>query len=77
MKSVAMVVMLAAAPAFAQEGGHTDFATIKNLIAQAAGALTARGPGSAALSLAQPRLSDEIAQVLRAPRENRLKVAPR
>ncbi|HEY2745254.1 MAG TPA: hypothetical protein VGL86_11545 [Polyangia bacterium] len=69
--------MFAATPAFAQEGARTDLATIKKLVSQAANALSARGPGAAMLSLAQPNLSDEIVQALHTPRENRLKVAPR
>ncbi len=77
LKSVAMVVMLAATPAFAEEGAHIDFAIVKKLVAEATDALATRGPGAAALALARPNLSDEIAQIIHAPRENRLKVAPR
>ena len=78
LKSVAMLVMLAATPALAQEGARgTDFATFKKLVVQVSDALATRPADTLALSLAQPNLSDEIAQALRAPHENRLKVAPR
>jgi hypothetical protein len=76
LKSAALLVMLVAAPAFAEEG-RTDLATLKQLVAQTSAAIGKRTPSQAALLVAQPSLSDEIAQALRAPRENRLKVAPR
>ena len=76
LKSAALLVMLVAAPAFAEEA-RTDLATVKQLVAQATSAVTKRSPAETALLLARPSLSDEIAQALRAPRENRLKVATR
>ncbi|HXU73803.1 MAG TPA: hypothetical protein VN947_31000 [Polyangia bacterium] len=79
LKSAALLVMLVATPALAQQGAtaRTDFATLKKLFVQAESALTTRSPNDVALGLAQVNLSDEIAQALRAPRENRLKVSPR
>ena len=79
LKSAALLVMLVATPALAQEGStaRTDFATLKKLFVQAESAVTTRQPSDVALGLAQVNLSDEIAQALHAPRENRLKVSPR
>jgi len=77
LKSAALLVMFVAAPAVAQEGARTDFATVKKLVLETAAAVGQRTPTEAALALAQVNLSDEIAHALHAPRENRLKVAPR
>ena len=77
LKSAAIFVMLAATPALAQEGTHTDLATVKKLIAQVGSAVVRHTPAESALALAQVSLSDEIAQAVRTPHENRLKVAPR
>jgi hypothetical protein len=77
LKSAALMVMLvAAAPGFAQEGARTDVATVKKLVVQAA-ALLKREPADLAMGLAQVNLSGEIEQALRAPSAARLKVAPR
>ena len=78
LKSAAFMVMLvAAAPGFAQEGGaRTDVATVKKLLVQAAGLLK-REPADLAMGLAQVNLSGEIEQALRTPAAARLKVAPR
>jgi hypothetical protein len=77
LKSAALLVMLVAAPAFAQEGARTDFATVKKLAEEAVAAVRAHTPAETALSLAQVNLSDEIAHALRTPHGERLKVAPR
>ena len=78
LKSVAILLSLsAAAPAFAQEGARTDFATVKKLVAQAAAALTRREPADLALSIAQVNVSDEVAAALKTRRTPDLKVAPR
>ncbi|HEX6839740.1 MAG TPA: hypothetical protein VF334_24355 [Polyangia bacterium] len=77
LKSAALMVMLvAAAPAFAQEGARTDVATVKKLVVQAA-ALVKREPADLALALAQVNLSGEIEQALHARPAPALKVAPR
>ena len=77
LKPVAFLVMLvSAAPAFAQEGGRTDVATVKKLVAQAAGLLK-REPADLALAVAQVDLAGEIGRALQAPPAARLKVAPR
>ena len=77
LKSAAFMVMLvAAAPGFAQEGARTDVATVKKLLVQAAGLLK-REPADLAMGLAQVNLSGEIEQALRTPSAARLKVAPR
>ena len=78
LKPAAFLVMLvAAAPGFAQEGPRTaDVATVKKLVAQAA-ALFKREPADLAMGLAEVNLSDEIERALHAPSGSRLKVAPR
>jgi hypothetical protein len=77
-KSVAIMLSLsAAAPAFAQEGARTDFATVKKLVAQAAAALTRRDPADLALSVAQVNVTDQVAQALKARPAPGLKVSPR
>ena len=78
LKSAALMVMLvAAAPAFAQEGARTDVATVKKLVAQAAASLTKREPADLALALVQVNLYGEIEQALHARPAPALKVAPR
>jgi len=77
LKSAALMVMLvAAAPGFAQEDARTDVATVKKLVIQAA-ALLKREPADLAMGLAQVNLSGEIEQALRTPSAAHLKVAPR
>lgn len=77
LKPAALMVMLvAAAPAFAQEGARTDVATVKKLVAQAA-TLFKREPADLALAVAQVNLSSEIEQALHARPAPALKVAPR
>ena len=76
LKSAAFMVMLvAAAPGFAQEGARTDVATVKKLVVQAA-ALLKRAPVDLAMAVAQVNLSGEIEQALHTPPAARLKVAP-
>ena len=78
LKSVAlMVTLVAAAPAFAQEGARTDVATVKKLVAQAAATLCQRQPADLALAIAQVNLSGEIEHALHARPAPALKVAPR
>ena len=80
LKSAAALVMLVAAPAFAQEGGaRIDFAALKAL-ATAAAKLVDRQPGAVTLSVAQVNICDDFAQAVRTERvrqAQRLKVAPR
>ncbi len=79
LKSAVAVMMLLAAPAFAQEAARTDLATLQKLAAQA-GKLLERQPADLALAVAQTNLCDEIAQATRQERmrsTTRLKVAPR
>lgn len=80
LKSALVSVMLvAAAPAFAQEGPRIDLAALKTLAAQAS-KLFERQPADAALAIAQFNLCDEVAQAARQERgraATRLKVAPR
>lgn len=77
LNSAALMVMLvAAAPAFAQEGARTDVATVKKLAAQAA-SLMKREPADLALALVQVNLYGEIGQALHARPAPALKVAPR
>jgi hypothetical protein len=76
LKSAGLLVMLVAAPAFAQEGARTDVAAVKKLLAQAAG-LVKREPADLALAVAQVDLSSEIERALHASSGTRLKVAPR
>jgi hypothetical protein len=78
LKTVAIMLSLsAAAPAFAQEGARTDFATVKKLVAQAAAALTKHEPADLALAIAQVSVTDEVAAALRTRPAPGLKVAPR
>jgi len=78
LKTVALMLSLsAAAPAFAQEGARTDFATVKKLVAQAAAALTHREPADLALAVAQVNVTDEVAAALKTRRAPDLKAAPR
>jgi hypothetical protein len=67
LKSALFTVMLVAAPAFAQEGARTDFATLQKLATQAAKLLD-RQPGELTLAIAQVNVTDELAQALRAER---------
>ncbi len=77
LKSAALLLaVLTFAPAFAQEGARTDVAALKKLAAEAV-ALCSRGPAELALSVVQPDLTTEVAQVLHAHPAPRLKVAPR
>ena len=77
LKSAALMVMLvAAAPAFAQEGARTDVATVRKLVADAA-SLLKREPADVALALVQVNLCGEIEQALHARPAPALKVAPR
>ncbi|HEX8950797.1 MAG TPA: hypothetical protein VF945_03080 [Polyangia bacterium] len=77
LKAAALAVLLvAAAPAFAQEGPRTDVTTVKRLVAQAA-SLCKREPADLALALARVNLSGELEQALRARPAAGLKVAPR
>jgi len=77
LKSAAFMVMLvAAAPGFAQEGARTDVATVKKLVTEAA-SLFKRQPVDLALAITQVNLSGEIEQALRPAPGTRLKVAPR
>ncbi len=76
LKSAALMVMLVAAPAFAQERPRTEVATVKTLVAQAA-TLLGQKPADLALALARVNLSDEVAGALRARPATALKVAPR
>jgi len=78
LKTVAIMLSLsAAAPAFAQEGARTDFATVKRLVAQAAAALTKSQPADLALAVAQVNVADEVAAALKTRPAPGLKVAPR
>jgi hypothetical protein len=78
LKTVALLLSVsAAAPAFAEEGARTDFATVKNLVAQAAAALTRREPADLALAVAQVNVTDEVARALKTRRTPGLKVSPR
>jgi hypothetical protein len=78
LKTVAIMLSLsAAAPAIAEEGARTDFATVKNLVAQAAAALTKREPADLALAVAQVNVTDEVARALKPHRTPGLKVSPR
>ena len=78
LKSVAILISLsAAAPAFAQEGARTDFATVKKLVAEAAAALTKQEPAGLALSMVQFNFTDQVAQALKTPPAPALKVSPR
>jgi hypothetical protein len=78
LKSAALLVMLVSAPALAQEGNaRTDFATLKKLFTEIGSTVVKHAPGELALGVASVNVSDEIAQAIRTPRENRLKVAPR
>lgn len=77
LKSAALMVMLvAAAPGFAQEGARTDVAALKKLVVQAA-ALVKRDPVDLAMAVAQVNLSGEVEQALRTRPAPALKVAPR
>lgn len=80
LKTASLMVMLVAAPAFAQEQGgaaRTDLATIKKLLAQAASTLRKEAPADLALGVAQVNLSGEVAAALHARPAAGLKVAPR
>jgi hypothetical protein len=78
LKSAALLVMLVAAPAFAQERPRTDLATVRNLAAQVLRAIEARTPADSALAVAQVSISDEVAAALRArPAVDRLKASSR
>ena len=78
LKTVAILLSLSAvAPALAEEPAHTDFATVKKLVAQAAAALTHREPTDLALSVAQVSISDEVAHALKSAPTTRLKASPR
>jgi hypothetical protein len=78
LKPVAILISLsAAAPALAQEGARTDFATVKRLVVQAASALSKREPADLALAVAQVNLGDEVAAALKTRPAPGLKVSPR
>jgi len=78
LKSALVAVMLVAAPAFAQEGGRVDFATLKALATQAA-KLVERQPADLTMAVAEVSVADEVAHAIRAERTRptppRLKVA--
>ncbi len=79
LKSAVALVMLVAAPAFAQEAPRADLATLQKLVVQASKLLD-RQPADLSLAVAQVNLCDEIAQAARQERlhpTTRLKVAPR
>lgn len=77
LKSAALLVtIVATVPAFAQEGGHADVATIKKLVAQAA-TLVRRDPSEVALALVQGNLPGELEQALHARPAPALKAARR
>lgn len=71
-----MVILVAAAPGFAQEGARTDVAAVKKLVVQAA-SLLKRDPIDLATAVAQVNLSGEIEQSLHTRPAPALKVAPR
>ncbi|MCU1277531.1 MAG: hypothetical protein JWM53_1077 [bacterium] len=77
LKSAALLVMLVATPALAQEGARTDVATVRKLIAQAATLIARRAPADLALAVAQVNLGDEVRSALVARPAAGLKVAPR
>jgi hypothetical protein len=80
LKSAALLVMLVAAPAFADAAvaaPRTDVATVKRLLAEAATLLQHRAPVDLALAVADVNVTTEVEQALRAPAGVRLKVAPR
>ena len=78
LKSAALLVMLVAAPAFAEERPRTDLATVRNLAVQMIRAIEARTPAQSALAVAQVSVSDEVAAALRArPAADPLKPASR
>ena len=78
LKTVAIMLSLsAAAPAFAQEGARTDFATVKKLVVEATAALTREQPAGLALSMVQFNFTDQVAQALKTPPAPALKVSPR
>ncbi len=79
LKSAALALLLASAPAVADEAPRTDVATLQKLATQA-WKLLHREPADLALAVAQVDVADEFAQALRQERTrpaNRLKVAPR
>jgi hypothetical protein len=78
LKPVALMVMLVAAPALAEEGARTDVATLRGLVVQAARLIERRSPADLALAVAQVNLGDEMKSALRArPTAAALKPASR
>jgi hypothetical protein len=65
LKSAALMVMLVAAPALAEEGARTDLATLRGLVVQAVRLVERRPPADLALAVAQVNLGDEIQSALR------------
>ena len=77
LKSAALMVMLVAAPAFADEGARADVATLRSLVVRAAKLLQREQQADLALAVAQVNLSDEVEAALRVRPAAVLKVAPR
>jgi hypothetical protein len=77
LKSAALMVMLVATPALAQEGARTDLATLRKLVGQAASLLERKAPADLALAVAQVNVSDEVRTALSARPAGALKSAPR
>ena len=77
LKSAALMVMLVAAPAFADEGARADVATLRNLVVRAARLIQREQPADLALAVAQVNVSDEVAASLRVRPAAVPKLAPR